>query len=217
MLKLLVVYLHLLATCAAVGLVIAADIKLLGKVWLRLQSRRRGGRLEPLRLAPPGEFVTRLVSVSLVVLLITGAMLVAMALDERPDALSNGKLLGKMLLVAVLGINAVVLHRLTFVRLARPEGLRMRGAADVGTLVWRIALPAAVSTGLWAYCAFLGIARPWNHAISLAETVGLGLAVVAALWAVLAGMLVVAASPVRSSVTPLPTVRPASPARAGSA
>jgi hypothetical protein len=215
MLKLIVVYLHLLATCAAVGLVLAADLKMLGKIGQRLRSRRAGGRIEPLRLAPPGEFVTGVVAVALGVLLVTGVLLVGFALDERADALANGKLLAKMGLVVVLTLNAVALHHVTFPRLARAEGLRLRGRAEVAAMAWRIALPVAISTGLWAYCAFLGVARSWNHAVGADEVLAGAAAVVLFLWLALTALLAVAASPQRSRVVPVRTVQPPAGARPG--
>jgi hypothetical protein len=213
MFKLLVVYLHLLATCAAVGLVLAADLKMLGKIGQRLRARRAGGRIEPLRLAPPGEFVTGMVAVALGVLLVTGVLLVGFALDERADALANGKLQAKMALVVVLTLNAVALHRLTFPRLARSDGLRLRGRSEIASMAWRIALPAATSSGLWATCAFLGVARAWNHTVAAPDVLAGAAAVVLVLWLALTALLAAAAAPLRSRVVPVRTVQPPAGAR----
>ena len=35
-----------------------------------------------------------------------------------------------------------------------------------------IAIPVALSNSLWMYCAFLGIARPWNFSVPVAEVLG---------------------------------------------
>jgi hypothetical protein len=164
---LLVLFVHLLATCAALGAILATDLRLLARV-----SRT------DFRLGPPNRFVTRLVAWSLALLVATGAVLVALALQTQPDALSNPKLQVKIGLVALLALNAVVLHRWTFPALAAGRRLRpwsARAALGIG-------LPLAVSNALWLLVAFLGIARPWNQVVPAAELVALASALVALAW-----------------------------------
>jgi hypothetical protein len=176
--KLIILFVHLLATCLALGTIMATDIRLLG----RLAEAR-------VRMAPPHPFVMRLISLALVVLCVTGACLVWLGWNADPTYLNNPKLHGKLLLVLLLSLNALVLHRITFPGLAR--------ARRVARWKWRdfmrVAVPVALSNALWMYCAFLGIARPWNHTVTLefvlttgAAVFGLALAGVCALLAIAA-------------------------------
>ena len=154
MLYLILVFAHLLAASMALGAIVATDLRLLSKL---AQDR--------VRIAPPNEFVARMVMVALLVLWVTGAMIVGHGLLERADYLSNPKLQAKILLVALLTLNAVALHRVTFPRLARGRRVARWRASE-----WiAIAVPVAVSNFLWMFTAFLGIARPWNYAMPLGD------------------------------------------------
>ncbi|MCU0774279.1 MAG: hypothetical protein MUC74_07150 [Ideonella sp.] len=214
MIKVFVVYLHLLATCLAVGLVLAADLKLLGALRPHL-GRSVGSSARPLRIAPPNGFVRGLVAAALVMLVTTGGVLVALALAERPDALANPKLQAKLLLVGLLVVNAVVLHTVTFPALARRSVWVVRSMRDLRPLAMSVALPVSISTALWGYCAFLGIARPWNFTVPLVEVLAWGLGVVAALWATVTAVLAAATwrRPTRLErlAPPTPAARPATP------
>lgn len=154
MLYLLLLFAHLLAASMALGAIVATDLRLLSKL-----SQDR------LRIAPPNEFVARIVMVALLMLYVTGAGIVALGVQERADYLTNPKLQAKVLLVVLLTLNAFVLHRLTFPRLARGRRVARWHAAD-----WiLVAVPVGVSNFLWMFVAFLGIARPWNYAMPLRD------------------------------------------------
>ena len=154
MLYLLLVFAHLLAASMALGAIVATDLRLLSKL-----SQDR------LRIAPPNEFVARIVMVALLMLYVTGGGIVWLGVLERPDFLTNPKLQAKVLLVALLTLNAFVLHRLTFPRLARGRRVARWHAAD-----WvLVAVPVGVSNFLWMFVAFLGIARPWNYGMPLRD------------------------------------------------
>jgi hypothetical protein len=159
-LKLLVLYVHLLATCCALGSLLATDLRLLGRLLH-----------QPSRIGPPNGYVTRLVGVSLAVLVASGLALIAFGLQERADLLHNPKLQAKLLLVGLLCANGWVLHRHTFRKLAKkrpPKGLVAR---------LKLAVPVALSNSLWLYIAFLGIARPWNFSLPLTQVLAIGAAV----------------------------------------
>ncbi len=171
---LLLVFIHLLAASMALGAIVATDLRLLSKL---AQDR--------VRIAPPNEFVARMVMVALLVLWTTGAAIVGHGLFERADYLSNPKLQVKILFVAMLTLNAVVLHRVTFPRLARGRSVKRWGVSD-----WfAIAVPVALSNFLWMFCAFLGIARSWNDSMPFADILaiaaGLFLVVQAGVFAIL--------------------------------
>ena len=66
---------------------------------------------------------------------------------------------------SLLTLNAFVLHHVTFPRLAR--GRRVPRWNLVDWIV--VAVPVATSNFLWMFCAFLGIARPWNYSMPLRD------------------------------------------------
>ena len=158
MLHLLVLFVHLLATCIALGAILATDLRLLGKL-----THYR------VRIAPPNAFVTRLVGLALLVLCLSGAALLWLGLDHRADYLDNPKLQAKLLLVATLAVNALVLHGYTFPRLARGRRVKPWTAGDMAG----VAVPVALSNCLWLFCAFLGIARAWNDTIPFADVLAI--------------------------------------------
>jgi hypothetical protein len=154
MLSMLLVFAHLLAASTALGAIVATDLRLLSKL---AQDR--------MRIAPPNEFVARIVIVALFVLYATGGAIVWHGLLERADYLANPKLQAKLLLVVLLTINAFVLHRLTFPRLARGRRVARWHASD-----WiAIGIPVGASNFLWMFVAFLGVARAWNDSMPLRD------------------------------------------------
>jgi uncharacterized membrane protein len=163
-----VVYAHLIFTCVALGIVISTDLRLVGKLL--------GYRVV---IAPPDHIETRLIALALAGLCLTGAALIVSGLDANPKYLSNPKLLAKIVLVGVLIVNAVLLHRVTFPRLAQGRPV----ASWRGKDKLKVAVPVGVSNSLWLFCAFLGVARPWNNTVPMAYvlSVGLGVMVLGAL------------------------------------
>ena len=178
MFKLIILFAHLLGTSLALGAIVATDIRLLGK----LANAR-------VRIAPPNPFVMRLISLALVLLYLTGACLLWLGWQADPEYLNNPKLQGKLLLVLLLSLNALVLHRVTFPGLVNARRVARWKLRDF----LRVAVPVALSNALWMYCAFLGIARPWNHTVSLSFVLSTGLAVFACALAGVSLLLLVAA------------------------
>lgn len=161
MFKLLLLFAHLLGTSLALGAIVATDIRLLR----RLADDR-------VRIAPPNPYVMRLITIALMVLIATGGALITLGIAEDPSYLSgNPKLQGKLVLVALLTINAFVLHRYTFPGLARGRRVARWKPRDF----LRVAVPVALSNCLWLYCAFLGIARPWSGTVSIDFVLGTAL------------------------------------------
>jgi hypothetical protein len=163
----LVVFLHLLATCTALGAILATDLRLLTRL-----------RDPTFRVAPPNGFVARLVSCSLAVLYLTGGVLIAMGLSERADYLQNQKLLAKLAIVALLTLNAFALHLITFPWLSQGRRIKVWSAR----VCLGVALPLAVSNALWMYAAFLGVARPWNFTMAGSTILELALAITLVAW-----------------------------------
>ena len=151
--KTLVVYIHLIATCMAIGTIVMTDMRLLAKL--------TGYKVV---IPPPQRFETRMITVALTILLISGATLIWMGIASNPAYLSgNAKLQAKIMLVGVLCANAFVLHYVTFPRLARARPVSSWSLVDHLS----VALPVGTSNALWFYCAFLGINRPWSTTASL--------------------------------------------------
>jgi hypothetical protein len=178
MLKLILLYTHLLATCTAIGIIIATDLRLVGKI-----------ASPGLRIEPPNRYIEVLVAIALLLLYITGLSMIWLGLQERADYLSNPKLIAKILFVLVLTTNAFVLHLYTFPRLAHTRPIESWGLGERAAL----ALPVALSNSLWMYCAFLGIARPWSYTMPFAEVLALGCAVIGAAFLAIMGALTLAA------------------------
>jgi hypothetical protein len=148
--QLLTVFLHLVGVCLALGMILLTDARLLARVV--------GYRVV---IPPPSRFETRVITAALVLLTLTGLALIAYGLAARPDYLANPKLQVKLVLVATLAVNAVVLHRVVFPLLERARPVSRWTSASR----WRVALSVGLSNSLWFYCAFLGIARPWNFTL----------------------------------------------------
>jgi hypothetical protein len=176
--KLLLLFTHLLGTSLALGAIVATDIRLLR----RLADDR-------VRIAPPNPYVMRLITLAMVVLCTSGAALVGLGMADNPEYLANAKLQGKLVLVAVLALNALVLHHVTFPGLARGRRVARWKLRDF----LRVAVPVALSNCLWMYCAFLGIARPWNFNVTLGFVLGTAAWLFAATLAAITAVLVVAA------------------------
>lgn len=160
MLKTLIVYLHLIATCAAIGTIMITD--------LRIVSKAMGYRVV---IPPPERFETRMVTVALVVLYITGALIVYIGLQANPDYLANQKVQAKLVLVALLTVNAVLLHRMVFPILGRSLPVSRWSRGDWAT----VALSVSFSNNVWFFCAFLGIARVWNGTVSVGFVLGVAM------------------------------------------
>ncbi|MFO1194517.1 MAG: hypothetical protein U1F00_20530 [Rhodoferax sp.] len=159
------VFLHLIATCAAIGTIVVTD--------MRLAAKMMGYRVV---IPRPERFETVMVSASLALLYLTGIALVAVALSDRPDYLTNGKLQAKLVLVGLLTLNAFILHFMAFpiLALSRPVSEWTRSQ-------WfTVAASVSLSNSLWFFCAFLGVARIWNFTVSA----GYVLAVAAVVWTV---------------------------------
>ena len=109
---------------------------------------------------------------------------------ERADYLANPKLQAKLVLVVLLTINAFVLHRLTFPRLARGRRVARWHASD-----WLIVgVPVAVSNFLWMFVAFLGVARAWNGTMPFGEIMAIAAVLYGVAQAAVLAILALAAS-----------------------
>jgi hypothetical protein len=164
MTHLLIVYVHLIATCMAIGVIVMTDMRLLAKLV--------GYRVV---IPPPERFETLMIIVATTMLVLSGAALVTMGVAANPNYLSNPKLQAKLLLVGLLVANAFALHYVTFPRLAKVRPVASWGLKDHLS----VALPVGLSNSLWMYCAFLGIARPWNFSVPIGQVLAIAVALFA--------------------------------------
>jgi hypothetical protein len=162
MFRTLIVYIHLLATCIAIGTIVLTDLRLLAKVMGYRVVIPRPERLE-----------TTIITVALTLLYISGAAIVLLGLQANPDYLDNEKLLAKLLLVGLLTVNAMALHKLVFPILGRSRPVSLWSRQEWLTVSTCVSL----SNSVWMFCAFLGVARVWNNTVAFEYVLSVALGV----------------------------------------
>jgi hypothetical protein len=155
----LTVYLHLIAACSAIGVILMSDLKLATYFF---NSDSEGKR-------PDIDLEIKIIIASLAVLWATGLLLVLQGIAVNPEYLHNQKLQAKIILVIILTINAFALHLVSLPRIFN---------FDQHDEFAKTVLPASISNSIWFYAAFLGVARHWNFSESLSFV----LAVWAMIW-----------------------------------
>jgi hypothetical protein len=154
--RLAVVYVHLIACCVAIGLVLTHDIAVVKELLLgKSQSH-----------ADPQALVTLQATVSgaLAVLWVTGTAIVALDTSVKGwEYFGNPKLQAKIGLVALLTANGVLLHR-AVLPLLQKAGSLLKLTFDQRLLA---VYTGAVSGVTWFYAAFIGVARPlaWKYSL----------------------------------------------------
>jgi hypothetical protein len=172
-----IVYIHLIATCAAIGTIVSTDLRLFVKVL--------GYRVV---LPKPERFETVMISAALVTLYVTGAALVWLGLEGNPHYLDNQKLQAKLMLVVLLTANAFFLHLKVFPILERSKPVSRWSYLEWTT----VAAGVSLSNCIWMFCAFLGIARSWNNVVSLKFVLYIAVAGWAAMFVVVNAVLLLA-------------------------
>jgi hypothetical protein len=154
------VYVHLIACCVALGLVLKSDA-------VMLRDMISGDRASELAHMKQMNNLQSVVSLALVTLWITGTALVTM------DALvkggwqyfANPKIQTKILVVTLLTVNGFALHNLVLPWLQK--------AGSLVNLSFNRSVVAAftgsVSAVSWMYAAFMGIGRPLSWKYSLGQ------------------------------------------------
>ncbi len=146
--KTLIVYIHLISTCIAVGSLLIKDLELLFLRGRPLFPREKTGLIH----------TAHVILFSLCTLWVSGLLLVVVGLFENPQYLTNEKLWAKVTVVCLLTLNGVFLHFYSFPRFASHQGLVGLSVSEQ-TLVM---FSGAMSTSSWLFACFLGIARPLN-------------------------------------------------------
>ena len=112
--KTLIVYVHLIAACVAVGILLIQDLAL---------AKTRGNTLSAHAVSELKRAAT-IISLALIVLWISGLTLVLIGyLDNPQEYLMNQKLWAKFTVVGILTLNGIALHHFSFPRVASSRGI----------------------------------------------------------------------------------------------
>ncbi|AWY44021.1 hypothetical protein DKY63_30555 [Pseudomonas putida] len=156
-LRLGVVYVHLVACCVAIGLVLTSDIAMVRDM---LKRKALTGHDHTHM-----ESLQRSVVWALIALWVTGAAIIGIDyLDKGMQYFSNPKLQAKVIIVMMLTYNGVLLHRLVLPALQKAGSL-----LDLGFSARMMALfCGSLSAVSWMYAAMLGVGRPlaWKYSLS---------------------------------------------------
>lgn len=159
--RMAIVYPHLLACCIALGLVLTSDVSMIVKLFKgETESPQHGEHMHTLQ---------RTVAWALVVLWITGIAIISLDASSKGwSYFLNPKLQAKIGMVALLTLNGGLLHTAVLPMLKRagsilhlPFGPRLLAVFS-----------GVVSAVSWLYAAGLGIGRPLNWKYSLIEILG---------------------------------------------
>ncbi|WP_232628999.1 hypothetical protein [Methylobacterium sp. Leaf118] len=144
--------LHLIGLCLGLGGATMLDF------WI-LRWMRWGGL--PPEIARTFLFVSKVVSVGIALLWISGLGFLALYAIEAPEKLSNPKLVAKIVIVLALTVNGLLIHALVLPRVLRDVSRPMfEGVSHISTVIFLVS--GAVSGVSW-YAAFaLGLMRELN-------------------------------------------------------
>jgi uncharacterized membrane protein len=156
--RMALVYLHLIACCVAIGMVLTSDIAMV-KQLLRANSRER---VDPAHMQDLQITVSR----ALIALWVSGIAIVSLDASIKGwGYFNNPKLQSKITIVCLLTLNGFVLHRYVL-PLMQKAGTLLRMNFNQRTLA---IFAGSVSGVSWFYAAMLGVGRPLNWKYSLAE------------------------------------------------
>lgn len=156
--RMAIVYLHLIACCVAIGLVLTSDIAMV-KQLLKADPTER---LDSKHLSD----LQQTVSYALLALWITGAGIIALDVSIKGlTYFGNPKLQSKIAIVILLTLNGFVLHAYVLPLMQKAGSLLKL------TLTRRMLaiFTGAVSAVSWFYAAMLGVGRPLNWKYSQLE------------------------------------------------
>lgn len=156
--RMAVLYLHLIACCVAIGLVLTSDIAMVKQLF-RADPREK---LDSKHLAD----LQKTVSLALLALWITGVGIISLdILLKGMEYLGNPKLQAKIAIVCFLTLNGLVLHNYVLPLMQKAGSL-----LKLSFNQRMVAIFAGALSGVsWFYAAMLGIGRPLNWKYSLFE------------------------------------------------
>ncbi|MGY4527094.1 hypothetical protein ACVWZT_003908 [Pseudomonas sp. TE21394] len=156
--RLSVIYVHLLACCIAIGLVFASDVEMVRNLLKgHTNTRQDGKHMTSLQ---------RSVANALIFLWLTGAAVVGIDyLDKGMNYFANPKLQAKLIIVLLLTFNGMLLHRYVL-----PALLKAGSLLELNFSMRMFALFSGALSGVsWLYAAMLGVGRPLAWKYSLTE------------------------------------------------
>ncbi len=153
-----VVFIHLIACCVAVGLVVTSDIAMVKQLFGRDPSARAD--MQHMR-----QLQTSVVA-SLIALWITGMTVVAIDVSSNGlQYFDNPKIQAKILIVALLTLNGVFLHHAVLPWMQKAGSLLELPMSQTMFAIFS----GAVSGVSWLYAVMLGVGRPLSWKYSLLE------------------------------------------------
>jgi hypothetical protein len=157
LLRLAVVYVHLIACCVAIGLVFASDAAMVkGLLKGHVSTGHDNDHMTSLQKS---------VASALIFLWISGAALIGIDyLEKGINYFANPKLQAKVIIVLLLTFNGMLLHRYIL-----PALLKAGSLLDLQIGVRMFALFSGALSGVsWLYAAMLGVGRPlaWKYSLS---------------------------------------------------
>lgn len=157
LIRLGILYAHLIACCVAIGMVVVSDFSMIKKLVTGDSAHQDSHHLNQLKNA---------VLVALVALWITGLMIIGLdASSKGAEYFLNPKLQAKVLIVTLLTINGYALHQFVMPAMQK-AGCILKMEPNARTLSIFAGTVSAVS---WMYAAMLGIGRPLAWKYSLGE------------------------------------------------
>lgn len=156
--RMAVVYLHLIACCVAIGLVLTSDIAMVKQLFKADPAEKLdGNHMKELQTV---------VSRALLALWVTGAGIIALDVSLKGlEYFGNPKLQAKIAIVCFLTLNGLVLHNYVL-----PLMLKAGSLIKLAISKRMIAIFAGALSGVsWFYAAMLGIGKPLNWKYSLVE------------------------------------------------
>lgn len=153
-----IVYLHLIACCVAIGLVLTNDVDMIRRL-LRVDPE---DRLDPRHFSDLQKTVLR----ALIALWITGIAIISLDASIKGWLyFSNPKLQSKVAVVMLLTLNGFALHKYVLPLMQKAGSLLRLSFSERVSAIFA----GAISGVSWFYAALLGIGRPLNWKYSLGE------------------------------------------------
>lgn len=174
--KTALLYIHLLSLAVALGSMLIAEHLISERLMFSRHRKFNPDSLDTVM------FASRAVTISLLLLWLTGIGFLVLGYLNDPLYLANQKIWAKVSIVVLLTINGIYIHRRVLPRLAHVSegGLLIRGALESV----RLRMSFAISIAGWLLAAFYGTAKFLNQGYQYAELFGLYLAVVVMIFAV---------------------------------
>ena len=150
MVRLLLLYIHVVAFAVALGCVLREDAKLVSRMPLDVDALRA---------------TSRIVASALAVLWASGFAIIVLDSGGNLSAIaSNPKLLAKLVIVCALTLNGIALHLFAFPTLREPRKTINASAHLAAAL-------GAVSAVSWGFATLLGISRGILKFLSFADVI----------------------------------------------